>query len=296
MPFLYNLVDRLSDIIIAIVSPAKRDRSRDQDREFSPIPAPEPHRYRREDYDDSDDDYEPFPYYSRGPSRRLDEAKASFAEEGGRPGPGYSNSSSSAEGVRYNRNPRHGKSVHWGSITDHFPDGVPQASAPGLSEFPQRRTSRSTNYLYGADESVDRQNPSRSPRGSPRGSPSRIGSGSGSGSPKPSGSYEEAGGQEQLSVSWSSRASSSPPSVPGRRQLLHRTHVPHKSILKAPTPLDDEMLIRNLWVMVNISESRLDYAYEFLAGVLLVGDEVLDTMWSAGEMMIYPRVGAFVNS
>ncbi|KAL4986646.1 hypothetical protein BDW68DRAFT_188664 [Aspergillus falconensis] len=294
MPLLYNLVDRLSDIVIAVVSPAKRDHNRDHDRESSPIQSPKLHRHCREDgYDDSNGDYEPLSYYSRRLSKQLCEAEASFAEEGGRPGPGYSNSSSSAEGIRYYRTPRHGKSVHWGGITDDFPVGVPEASAPGLSEFPQRRTSRSPNYVYGADESVECQNPSRSPTGSRRGSPCRSGSGSESGSgsgnrsPKPPGSYEETGGQEQSSVSWSPRASSSPPSVPGRRQLLHRTHVPRKSVLKAPTTLDDEMLIRNLWAIVNISESRLDYAYEFLAGVLLVGDEVLDTMWSAGEMMMY---------
>ncbi|KAL6234272.1 hypothetical protein BDW75DRAFT_231301 [Aspergillus navahoensis] len=292
MPFLYNLLDRFSDTVIAVVSPGKRDRNRDHDREPSSIPAPKLHRRRREgDYDDSDDDYEPLSYYSRRLSKQTDESEASFSGEGGRPGPGYSNGSSSSECVRYYRTPRHGKSVHWGGITDDFPDGVPEASAPGLSEFAQRRTSRNPNYVYGADESVERQSPSRSPRGTRMGSLSLSGSGSESRSesrsesPKPPGSYEEAGGQEQPSVSWSPLASRSPPSIPGRRQLVHRTHVPRKSVLKTPTMLDDEMLIRNLWAMVNISESRLDYAYEFLAGVLLVGDEVLDTMWGRAKRM-----------
>ncbi|KAL4973203.1 hypothetical protein BDW66DRAFT_142760 [Aspergillus desertorum] len=292
MPFIYNLVDRLSDIVIAVVvSPAKRDRNRDHDLGSIPIQAPKVHGRRREDdNDNSDDDLEPSSYYSCQLSQQYDdeEVAASFAEEGGHPGPGYSNSSSGAEGIRYYRTTRHGKSVHWGGITDGFPDGMPEASAPGLSEFPQRRTSRSPNYVYGADDGAERQSPSSHPRGSRTGSPGRNGSGSGSGNSKlPCFYEEEAGGQEQQSVYWLPRASSSPTSVPGKRQLLHRTHFPRKSILKAPTTLDDVMLIRNLWAMVTISESRLTYTYEFLGGVLLVGDEVLDTMWSAGEMMMY---------
>ncbi|KAL4743207.1 hypothetical protein BDV11DRAFT_202185 [Aspergillus similis] len=292
MPILYSLVDRLSDILIAVVNPAERDRNRDHDREsgLSPAPAPKLYCRRREnDYDDPDDDYEPLSYYGRRLSRQFgEEVAAPFAEKGGLPGNGYSNSGSNAKGVQYYRTPRHGKSVHWGSIVDQFPEGVPKASAPGLSEYPQRRTRRSPNYVYGVDDDVERQSPSRSSRGSRRESLSRSGSGSGNGSLEPPGSHEEAGGQEQLSISWSPHASSPffPSSLPGRRQLLHRTHVPRKSILKAPTTLDDEMLIRNLWAMVTISDSQLDYTYEFLAGVLLVGDEVLDTMWSAGEMMI----------
>jgi hypothetical protein len=291
MPILYSLVDRLSDILIAAVNPAKRTRNRDYDRESSLSPAPKLHRRRHEDdYDNPDDDHEPLSYYGRGLSPQFGEdVAASFAEEGGLSGIGYSNSSSNDKGVRYYRTPRHGKSVHWGGITNEFPDGVPEASAPGLSEYPQRRTRWSQNYVYGADDGAERQSPSRNFRKSRRESPSRSGSGSGNGSPEPPGSYEEAEGQEEPSIFWSSHASSPsfPSSLPGRRQLLHRTHVPRKSILKTPTTLDDEMLIRNLWAMVTISDSRLDYTYEFLAGVLLVGDEVLDTMWSAGEMMMY---------
>ncbi|KAL4815923.1 hypothetical protein BDW67DRAFT_185363 [Aspergillus spinulosporus] len=291
MPMLYNLVDRLSDIFIAAVNPAKRDRNRDYDHESSLSPAPKLYCHRREDdYDDPDDDHEHLLYYGRQLSRHFgEEVAVSFAEEAGLPGIGYSNSSNNAKGVRYYRTTRYGKSVHWGGITNEFPDGVPEVSAPGLSEYPQRRTRRSPNYVYGADDGAERQSPSCSSRKSRRESPSRSGSGSGNGSPEPPGSYEEAGGQKQPSVSWSPHASfpSFQSSLPGRRQLLHRTHVPRKSILKTPTTLDDEMLIRNLWAMVTISDSRLDYTYEFLAGVLLVGDEVLDTMWSAGEMMMY---------
>lgn len=291
MPILYSLVDRLSDILIAAVNPAKRTRNRDYDRESSLSPATKIHGRRREyDYDDPNDDHEPLSYYGRGLSPQFgEEVAASFAKEGGLSGIGYSNSSSNDKGVRYYRTPRHGKSVHWGGITNEFPHGVPEASAPGLSEYPQRRTRRSQNYVYGADDDAERQSSRRNCSKSRRESPSRSGSGSGNGSPEPPGSYEEAEGQEQPSIFWSPHASSLsfPSSLPGRRQLLHRTHVPRKSILKTPTTLDDEMLIRNLWAMVTISDSRLDYTYEFLAGVLLVGDEVLDTMWSAGEMMMY---------
>ncbi|KAL4750410.1 hypothetical protein BDW72DRAFT_213396 [Aspergillus terricola var. indicus] len=289
MAIIYSLVDRLSDILIAAVNPAKRNSNRDYDRESSLSLAPKLHRRRREDdYDDLGDDHEPLSYYGRRLSRQFgEEVAASFVEEGGLSGIGYNNSRSHAKGVRYYRTPRNRKSVHWGGITNEFPGGVPEASAPGLSEYSQRRTRRSPNYVYGADDGAERQSPSCSSRGS-RGESLSRSSSSENGSPEPPGSYEEAGGQGQPSISCFPHASSPsfPSSSPGRRQLLHRTHVPLKSILKAPTTLDDEMLIRNLWAMVTISDSRLDYTYEFLAGVLLVGDEVLDTMWSAGEMMM----------
>ncbi|CBF80925.1 predicted protein [Aspergillus nidulans FGSC A4] len=291
MPILYSLVDRLSDVLIAAVNPAKRARNRDYDRESSLSPAPKLHHRRREyDYDDPDDDHEPLSYYGRGLSPQFGEEVATpIAEEGDLSGIGYSNSSNNDKGVRYCRTPRHGKSVHWGGISNEFLDGVPEASAPGLSEYPQRRTKKSQNYVYGADYGAERQSSSRNLRKSRRESPSRSGSGSGIGILETPDSHEEAEAQEQPSIFWSPHASSLsfPSSLPGRRQLLHRTHVPRKSILKTPTTLDDEMLIRNLWAMVSISDSRLDYTYEFLAGVLLVGDKVLDTMWSAGEMMMY---------
>lgn len=71
-----------------------------------------------------------------------------------------------------------------------------------------------------------------------------------------------------------------------KRQPLHHTHHPRKSILRRPTATDDEMLIRNLWAMVVLADNRLEYTYEFLSGVLLMGDNVIDTMMESGELMM----------
>ncbi|RDW69148.1 uncharacterized protein DSM5745_08908 [Aspergillus mulundensis] len=282
MPFLYNLVDRLADVVIAAVSPPKRphERERERKRSFSPPPRPNHRPLREEDYDDEDDDYEPLSYYSRRVSRQVDEETLpSFAEEGARPGPGYS--SRDGENARRYRAPHNAKRVRWGGIKA-YDDYVPLASAPGLSEFPQRRTSTSPNYVYGAeDRRSPRERRKRSPGSSPRSSPSssRSGSKSREGSPKLPGSYEEGKGGQP--------AAPSPPSAPILRQLLHRTHVPRKSILKAPTATDDEMMVRNLWSMVVLSQNQLEYTYEFLSSVMLIGDDVLDTMWTAGEMTMF---------
>ncbi|KAL4900024.1 hypothetical protein BDW74DRAFT_105053 [Aspergillus multicolor] len=275
MPFLYNLVDRLADLVIS-VSPSKRPRERERDRKgsYGPPPRPIHRRHREEDYDDEDYDYEPLSYYSRRVSRQIDEdVLPSFAEEGARPGPGYS-SRDDREGARRYRAPYNAKCVRWGGITD-YDDHVRQASAPGLSEFPQRRTSESPNYVYGAEDGMSsRERRKESP------SSSRSSSSSRGGSPnfKLPGSYEEGrGGQSAFS----------PPSAPILRELLHRTHVPRKSILKAPTATDDEMLVKNLWAMIVLSQNQLEYTYEFLSSVMLIGDDVLDTMWTAGEMAMF---------
>ncbi|KAL4928263.1 uncharacterized protein BDV17DRAFT_264591 [Aspergillus undulatus] len=86
-----------------------------------------------------------------------------------------------------------------------------------------------------------------------------------------------------------SRSRSRSASLPGGypRLPLHRTHIPRKGIIKPPTQKDDEMLIRNLWTMVALAEQRMDYTYEFLSGVLLIGDDILDTILKAGELSMF---------
>ncbi|KAL4912451.1 hypothetical protein BDW62DRAFT_194528 [Aspergillus aurantiobrunneus] len=55
------------------------------------------------------------------------------------------------------------------------------------------------------------------------------------------------------------------------------------------------MLIRNLWEMVVLSDQRLDYMYEFLSGVLLVGDDILDTMLKTGELSMFEEATRHAN-
>ncbi|KAL4936065.1 hypothetical protein BDV06DRAFT_114511 [Aspergillus oleicola] len=180
----------------------------------------------------------------------------------------------------FRRSQRH-KNVHWGSI-EEIPEGsIP--SSPGLSQYHQRRKrGKKSNYVYGA--------------GSPSGSPS-PGS-SRSGSPTDSTGSNDSYDGQRYPPGWYgrfSRGSRSPSPKHLRptsgtdqytypRPPLHHTHIPRKSILKPPTPKDDEMLIRNLWTMGALAEQRLDYMYEFLSGVLNTGDDVLDSMLRAGEL------------
>ncbi|KAL4796164.1 hypothetical protein BDV19DRAFT_388590 [Aspergillus venezuelensis] len=179
---------------------------------------------------------------------------------------------------RYFRTSLQHRNVHWGSI-EEIPEGASMPSAPGLSQYHQRRKKgRKSNYVYDA--------------GSPSaGSPG----GSRSGSPADSASSNDSYDGQRYPPGWYGQFSRSPSPKDSRpssaqdqygypRPPMHHTHIPQKGILKPPTPKDDEMLIRNLWTMFALAEQRLDYMYEFLSGAVVIGEDVLNSMLKAGEL------------
>ncbi|KAL4786713.1 hypothetical protein BJX76DRAFT_346062 [Aspergillus varians] len=282
MPALYTFVERIADMLISAAG-SKRSRPSSPPPAYSTGPLPSfhsshPHR------NDENNPLGSFPRPCRDPTS-IPLAKSQTRDVPPRSNPNYNSGhgKQSADSNRYVRSAQRARNVHWGTITE-IPSGSTQPTTPGLNEYPHRKsnTRTSTSSRSRSNSPVDRAN-----------SPSPTGSDS---------SYKE----QRYPPAWYS-CSFSPSSQPvpttgagarterERQRPLHRTHMPRKTILKAPTPTDDEMLIRNLWEMVVLSDQRLDYMYEFLSGVLLVGDDILDTMFRAGELSMFEEAARHAN-
>ncbi|KAL5338796.1 hypothetical protein BJX70DRAFT_188071 [Aspergillus crustosus] len=182
-----------------------------------------------------------------------------------------------------------GRAVRWGTITEisetqrsksksrsKSNSGSTNPDQHPYSQDRSRNASGNPNYIYGADDTYHYTH--SSPRTSLQSSPS------GSRSSSPDDRTNTAYGDQrypQWATSSRFRSKSDPQSP------RHRTHYPRKTILKSPTGTDQEMLIRNLWSMAVLADHRLNYTYEFLSGILLMGEDMLDTIYQAGEFSMF---------
>ncbi|KAI9374568.1 hypothetical protein BJX61DRAFT_285319 [Aspergillus egyptiacus] len=280
MPSLFNLVDRVADIVISVIHP-RRSSSPPPEPAYS-TPPRSPSRLGCHGRPEPDEPLSDYPQRPRATPfakiRRPQVPRANSHSENSR---------------RYFRTSRQAKNVHWGHVTE-----VPSNSyLPGNSGIENYHSGegRTMHYIYTSDDSTVNAGPGGSRKPSAKNA--------GSDSDSDSDSYEEkryphaAFHSPSKSTTWKGAPDNN--SNPPRHIPLHRTLCPGKSILKPPTATDNEMLIRNLWSMIIQSDQRLNYTYEFLSGVLLVGDEVLDTIFQISEFAMCedatrnsPRQGA----
>ncbi|KAL3477983.1 hypothetical protein BJX99DRAFT_116300 [Aspergillus californicus] len=302
---LFGLIDRVSDVVISVANTFRS--SSPPARYTSPPPnSPNYNRYRPRGPEFND------PYYQRrDPSQRSDRlpypetrAHARQAVDPLRSNPTPSADRNETQNQRFYRTPLNAAKVHWGHITEISAGHDP--SAAGLTGYHQRQN-RTVNYVYGAEA-----NPS-SHVGASGGSRSRNRKGKGKRNGSNSSSTSDSNSDSNSSSSDSDSDSDSPTrysslsEIPrvnetdtdhedidyaGKPKFRHRTQYPTRSILKPPTPIDDEILIRNLWAMVILADNRLNYSYEFLSGVILIGDDVLDAMMQMGELAMQEEATA----
>ncbi|KAL2825441.1 hypothetical protein BDW59DRAFT_161668 [Aspergillus cavernicola] len=271
MPSFYNLIDRMANMVISVVTP---DRPSSPPPPYTSPPPTPPHlnRHHRRGYESSSSTHRressrypcSFSFADNRPAIRRRSSSASASASNDNPNSGNH---------RYYRTARQAKNVHWGHITE-IPAGSLEPSAPGLSNF-HNRQNRTTNYVY----STDNYNNSDSSISSTDSILS---------------TYEEQRYPNQWysrSPSPSSSQTQPQPKSQTKFQPHHRTSHPRKPILKPPTPTDDELLIRNLCAMIHLSDQRLEYTYEYLSGILLVGDDMLDTLLQAGEISMREDAG-----
>lgn len=287
MPSLYSFVEWAADRVISAVSTPKR-----------PLSPPPP--YTNQPPSAYNPNHRPFggrdePFSSLG--RRSNPKPNSIAlaaahTRGEEPSPnsGYLNNkdNKSAESSRFVRSAYRARTVHWGNVSE-IPKSPTHPTTPGLKEYHQRRSK-------GNDKAIPNLGPTSPCSGNPDydGSPLRTDLGD---------SYED----KRYPNSWYSCSSS--PSAQTQPALgteyrhrghsgpqpRRRTHVPRKTILKPPTPTDDEMLVRNLWGLAVSADERLAYMYEFLSQVLLVGDDILDSMLRVGELSMFEEATRHAN-
>lgn len=279
MPSLYSFVEWAADRVISAFSTTKRPLSPPP-----PYTDQSPNAYNPNHRPFSSKD-EPFSSHGRRSNRKPNSialAAAHTRGENPRPNSGYLNNKDdkSADSNRFVRSAYRARTVHWGNVSE-IPKSPTHPTTPGLNEYHERRSKANNN-------AIPNLNPT-SPRG---GSPDDDGN-----------SYEE----NRYPDSWYSRPLSpsgqTQPDVGTEHQhrgnsgpqSRHRTHVPRKTILKQPTPTDDEMLVRNLWNLSVSADERLAYMYEFLSQVLLVGDDVLDSMLRVGELSMFEEATRHAN-
>ncbi|KAL3483903.1 hypothetical protein BJX62DRAFT_244467 [Aspergillus germanicus] len=294
MPSLFKLIDAMSDMVISVVYTSSPD-SRDSEPS-TPVETEKPENYdsttnsednrndkrKRTKYNDKEFDRYPtshrLPY---PPAKRLTIPYSKTRVRG-------SNSEYLAP-KRFTKTPLFTKNVHWSNMMEV--DGQPpRFTAPALNSYPFRRR-RKPNYVYGANggdsnnniniqdaeaEDEDEAEPNSAMSYEDQRYPadwysrSRSGTGSGTRNRSPVGSYPE-NHEYPRPMSPNDRSSTYPPYTP-------------RSILKPPTSTDDEMLLRNTWAMIARQEQQINYMYEFLSDVLLVGHDVLDCMFETGEI------------
>ncbi|KAL2845452.1 hypothetical protein BJY01DRAFT_247716 [Aspergillus pseudoustus] len=293
MPSLYKLIDAMSDMIISVVYTSGSDS---HNSEPSMPAESEPGNNNRSSsrssyhcnikYNDKDNDRYPthqdqLPY---PPSKRRPTIPYSKTRVRG-------TSSEYLAPKRFTKTPPTTKNVHWSNMMEVDGEAY-RFTAPALNSYPLRRR-RKANYVYGADggdsnnnvhntedrdSSPEPQEPysaaaSYEEQRYPNDRYSGPGSRSGSRNHSPAGSYPGAD---------RGRSQSRPP---GPREAS-RPDMP-RSILKPPTATDDEMLLRNTWGIIARQEQQINYMYEFLSDVLLVGHDVLDCMFETGEISMW---------
>ncbi|KAL3466572.1 hypothetical protein BJX64DRAFT_284511 [Aspergillus heterothallicus] len=291
MPSLFNLIDIMSDMVISVVYTSSPDSQNSEPS--SPVEL-EPQSDSRSSsrnsnppkYNDKDCDRYPthnnqLPY---PPAKRRPMIPYSKTRVRG------TNSEYLAP-KRFTKTVPITKNVHWSNMMEV--DGEPyRFTAPGLNSYPLR-SRRKANYIYGADGG-DSKNSVHSTEGD------------GDNSPEPHEPYSNASYEEQrYPEDWYSRPRSgsrnhSPAgSFPGvdedrpqgwspssNEGSAEKPYMP-RSILKPPTATDDEMLLRNTWSMIAHQEQQINYMYEFLSDVLLVGHDMLDCMFETGEISMW---------
>ncbi|KAL2863567.1 uncharacterized protein BJX67DRAFT_363284 [Aspergillus lucknowensis] len=156
-----------------------------------------------------------------------------------------------------------------------MPDPPHRFTAPGLNNYPIRRD-RKINYVYGASNTHTRGAGAAALDSSRNNSPDDNGTTSYEEQRYPNAWYSKSGaGEPEPESEFESDSFSRP---------LHRTHRPRRSIIKPPTQTDDEMLLRNTWSIIAHQEEQINYMHEFLSSFLMVGEDVLDSMWETSEI------------
>ncbi|KAJ0423854.1 hypothetical protein BJY00DRAFT_27521 [Aspergillus carlsbadensis] len=293
MPSLFKLIDAMSDMVISVVYTSSPD-SRDSEPS-TPVETEKPGT--NDDNDNNSEDNRKRPKYNDKEFDRYPTShRLHYPPTKRRPTIPYSKTrvpGSNSEYLapkRFTKTPPITKNVHWSNMME-VDGGPPRFTAPGLNSYPLRRRRRA-NYVYGADggdsnnnvnvqdtEAEDDADPSSAMSYEDQRYPldwySR--SRSRSRNPSPAGSYPENCDRDTSSpglMSPTNRSSAFPPYMP-------------RSILKPPTATDDEMLLRNTWSMIARQEQQINYMYEFLSDVLLVGHDVLDCMFETGEISMW---------
>lgn len=287
MPSLYSFVEWAADRVISAVSTTKRPSSPPP-----PYTDQSPNTYNPNHRPFGGKD-EPFSSNGRRSNRKPNSIALAAAHTRGEkssPNSSYleNKDNKSADSDRFVRSAYRARTVHWGHVSE-IPKSPTHPTTPGLNEYHHRRSK-------GNNSAVPNLSPTSPRSGSPDcdGSPIRADLGD---------SYEE----KRYPNSWYSRSSSpsgqTQPDIGTEYQFRgnnglqprHRTHVPRKTILKPPTPTDDEMLVRNLWGLAVSADERLAYMYEFLSQVLLVGDDILDSMLRVGELSMFEEATRHAN-
>ncbi|KAL2809551.1 hypothetical protein BJX63DRAFT_435113 [Aspergillus granulosus] len=295
MPSLYKLIDAMSDLVVSVVSsnpgsshrepstPGKSELKNNESRSYN-----NHIKYNDKDYDQYPTHHHRLPY---PPAKRRPTIPYSKTRVRG------TNSEYLAP-KRFTKPPSATKSVHWSNMMEV--DGDPyRFTAPALNSYPLRRR-RKANYVYGADGGDSNNNVhntegaghSRSSTPVPQEPDNDTSyeeqrypvnwyscSRSGSRNPSPVGSYP--GSDQDSSRTWS------PSSNKGSSSYTSFPAYTPRSILKPPTATDDEMLLRNTWSIIARQEQQINYMYDFLSDVLLVGHDVLDCMFETGEISMW---------